>query len=156
MWRDEYTAVLSIFYEVFYIIDDKGTLGPLNQLFLELLHYVYLKLVKKRLNVWQEAWSKHRIRTTKMLPLHLWFWGQLQNLFDVDISPESLEFYSGERNVEYDFIQDERDHLFHLWWNFWRRSSLEFACRNTLEWFSSKSWHWWLYCSCATNHIVKR
>lgn len=55
------------------------------------------------------------MRTTKMLPLRLWFSGQLQNLFDVGISPESLEFYSGEGNVEYDFIQDERDQrLFHL------------------------------------------
>ena len=51
LWRDVYTGVLSIFYELFYFMEDEGILDPLNQIHPADLHYVYLKLINKRLNV---------------------------------------------------------------------------------------------------------
>ena len=108
LWRDVYTGVLSIFYELFYFMEDEGILDPLNQIDLAALHYVYLKLINKRLNVWREAWSKHRMRTTKTSPLRLWISGQLQNPIGVDIPPEFLELYGVEGNVEDEYIEDER------------------------------------------------
>ena len=88
-------------------MQDGGILDPLNQIHLAVLHYVYLKLINKRLNVWREAWSKHRMRTTKTSPLHLWISGQLQKPVGVDIPPENLELYGVEGNVD-DYIEDER------------------------------------------------
>ena len=102
LWRDVYTGVLSIFYELFYFMEDEGILDLAD------LHYVYLKLINKRLNVWREAWSKHRMRTTKTSSLRMWISGQLQNLIGVDISPEFLELYGVEGNVEDDYIEDEK------------------------------------------------
>ena len=64
-WRDVYTGVLSIFYKLFYFMEDEGILDPLNQIHMTSLHYVYLKLINKKLNAWRKAWSKHRKRTTK-------------------------------------------------------------------------------------------
>ena len=45
--------------------------------------------------------------TTKTSPLHLWISGQLQKPVGVDISPENLELYGVEGNVD-DYIEDER------------------------------------------------
>ena len=84
-------------------MEDGGLLDPLNQIHLAALHYVYLKLINKRLNVWREAWSKHRMRTTKTSPLRLWISGQLQNPVGVDIPPENLELYGVD-----DYIEDNR------------------------------------------------
>ena len=108
LWRDVYTGVLSTFYEFFYFMEDEGILDSLNQIDLAALHYVYLKLINKRLNVWREAWSKHRMRTTKTSALRLWISGQLQNSIGVDIPPEFLELYGVEGNVEDDYTEDER------------------------------------------------
>ena len=89
-------------------MEDEGILDPLNQIHLAALHYVYLKLIKKRLNVWREAWSKHRMRTTRTSSLRLRVSGQLQNPIAFDITPESLELSGVEGNVEDDYIEDER------------------------------------------------
>ena len=87
---------------------DEGILDPLNQIHLAALHYVYLKLINKRLNVWREAWSKHRMRTTITSSLRLRVSRQFQNTIGFDITPESLEPYGVEGNVEDDYIKDER------------------------------------------------
>ena len=89
-------------------MEDEGILDPLNQIHLAGLHYIYLKLINKRLNVWRKAWSKDRMRTTRTSPLRLWYSGQLQNPIGFDIYPESLELYGVEGNVEDDYIEDER------------------------------------------------
>ena len=106
--RDVYNSVLIVFYELFYFMEDEGILDPLNQIHLVALHYVYLKLIKKGLNIWREAWSKHRMRTTKISPLRLWISGQLQNPVGADIPPENLELYGVEGNLEDDNIENER------------------------------------------------
>ena len=100
-------SVLSIFCKLFYFMNDEG-IDPQNQIHLAALHYVYLKLINKSLNVWREAWNKHRIRTTKTSPLRLWISGQLQNPFGADIPSEYLELYGVERNVKDHCIEDER------------------------------------------------
>ena len=48
LWRDIYNGVLSIFYNLFYLMEDEGILDPLNQIHLAALHYVYLKLINKK------------------------------------------------------------------------------------------------------------
>ena len=65
-------------------------------------------MINKKLNVWREVWSKHRMRTTKTSLLHLCISGQLQNPIGVDIPPEFLELYGVEGYVEDDRIEDER------------------------------------------------
>ena len=73
-----------------------------------------MKLINKRLNVWREAWSKHRMRATRTSSLHLRISGQLQNPIGFDIPPESLELYGVEVNVEDDSLKMRDQHLFHL------------------------------------------
>ena len=40
------------------------------------LHYVYLPKVSEKLEIWNRAWCRHRMRTTKASPMQLWVSGQ--------------------------------------------------------------------------------
>ena len=72
MWRDVYEGVLSYFYNLFYHIEDERLLDPLNPIHLAALHYMYMDEINRRLEFWQTAWSRHRIRTVKSSPINLW------------------------------------------------------------------------------------
>ena len=42
LWRDVYEGVLSMYYQLFYFLEDEGMLDPFNTLHIAALHYVYL------------------------------------------------------------------------------------------------------------------
>lgn len=52
----------------------------LNPVHIYALHYVYLPKINEKLNIWQEAWSRHKLRTVKTSPLCLWTAGNINNL----------------------------------------------------------------------------
>ena len=70
LWRDIYNGVLSIFYNLFYLMEDEGILDPLNQIHLAALHYVYLKLINKRLEQTQNENHKNITVTSHVTSLH--------------------------------------------------------------------------------------
>ena len=59
LWRDVYKGVLSFLYQLFYFMEEEGILDMLNELHLTALHFVYVPLVNKKLNLWQAAWAHH-------------------------------------------------------------------------------------------------
>lgn len=89
LWRDVYEGVLSLYYQLFYFMEDKGILDPFNNLHIAALHHVYLPRINEKLELWRNAWSRHRIRTVRSSPLRLWVAGQLQN--PVGIGPTSVD-----------------------------------------------------------------
>ncbi|CAC5360333.1 unnamed protein product [Mytilus coruscus] len=80
LWRDVYEGVLSLHYDLFYFMEDQHLLDILNPVHIYALHYVYLPKINEKLNIWQEAWSRHKLRTVKTSPLCLWTAGNINNL----------------------------------------------------------------------------
>eukprot|EP00794_Sanderia_malayensis_P001890 gene1890-2144_t len=107
LWRDIFIGVLGCFYRLFYFMEDVGILDPLNDLNIAALHYVFLPEINNRLSIWREAWSNHRMRSTKTSPLRLWISGQMQNPAGIQISNEELEYYGAEGNIEDDLNEQD-------------------------------------------------
>ena len=79
LWRDVFEGVLSLYYQLFYFIEDQGILDPLNNIHIAALHHVYLPRINEKLELWRNTWARHRVRTIRSSPLRLWVAGQLQN-----------------------------------------------------------------------------
>ena len=55
LWRDVYESVLSLFYQIFYFMEDAGILDLMNEDHISALHYVYLPRINENLKIWQYA-----------------------------------------------------------------------------------------------------
>lgn len=80
LWRDVCEGVLSLHYDLFYFMEDHNLLDIPNPVHIYALHYVYLPKINEKLNIWQETWSRHKLRTVKTSPLCLWTAGNINNL----------------------------------------------------------------------------
>jgi hypothetical protein len=59
--------------------------------------------INDKLNMWQQAWAKHRMRTTRTSPMRLWIAGQAQNPIGVvDLPLDDLWEYGVEGHVDND------------------------------------------------------
>ena len=86
--------MLTIYYQLFYFLVDEGIRDPFNNSHVTALHYVYQpKLINEKLELWRNAWSKHRIRTVRSSPIHLWVSGQLLNPVGIDLYRGELDCY---------------------------------------------------------------
>ena len=93
LWKDIFGGCLALFYQLFYFMEDNEILDPLNEIHIAALHYVYLEQINERLDAWNYAWSRHRMRTTKTTPLRLWVSGQLNNPVDEELDLQDLGNY---------------------------------------------------------------
>ena len=105
LWRDVFEGVLCYFYHLFYYMEDNEILDPLNIVHLSSLHYIYIGEINRRLGLWTQAWSTHRIRTVRSTPQALWIAGQLQSPIGFDLPSEDLnddgsEDISDDQTVE--------------------------------------------------------
>ena len=66
LWKDVFTGVLSFHYRMFYFMEDEGILDPLNDMHIAALHHVFLAKINDKLKLWMDAWSDHRMRTTRL------------------------------------------------------------------------------------------
>ena len=108
LWRDVFEGVLSLYYQLFYFMEDQALLDPFNNLHIAALHYVYLPKINEKLEVWRNAWSRHRMRTVKSSPIRLWVSGQFQNPIGIDIPSNELQFYGAEGVLHDDRDEDTR------------------------------------------------
>ena len=67
-------------------MEEESILDPLNELHLMGLHFVYVPLVNKKLNLWQSAWAHHRMRTTRSTPAQMWLTGQFNHPMRLDLT----------------------------------------------------------------------
>ena len=72
LWHDVFEGVLSLYYQLFYFMEEKGILDPFNNLHIAALHHVYMPRINEKLELWRNARSRHHIRTIKSSPLRLW------------------------------------------------------------------------------------
>ena len=78
------SSIMSCFYAI---------LDPFNEIDLVALHYAQIPLMKEKLDLWHDAWSKHRIHTVKSPPLKLWVSGQINCPLEVELTDQEQYFY---------------------------------------------------------------
>ena len=100
LWRDVFQGVLSYYYHLFYFLEDQLVLDPLNDKHIAALHHTYMDEINSKLQIWQRAWSNHRMCTTKSSPFRLWIAGQAQNPTGIDQSIVDWQNFGIERNVD--------------------------------------------------------
>ena len=82
-WRDLFSGCISLFYNLFYILEDRNLLDPENEVDLFVLHYIYLPRINDALQIFQNTYSHHRLRTARnSSPFQLWITGIVERCND--------------------------------------------------------------------------
>ena len=73
-----FTSCVSVFYYLFYALEDNGFLFPTDDVDLFALHYVFMPRINQHLETFSQAYSRHRVRTEGNHSLiQLWLQGML-------------------------------------------------------------------------------
>lgn len=62
-WRDMFTGCTSVFYYLFYNLEERELLFPNDEYDLFSLHYAFLPQINNHLGIFCEAYNRHRLRT---------------------------------------------------------------------------------------------
>ena len=65
LWRDSHRCVTSIFYRLFYYLEQNELLDPITEEHLFALHYVFLPRINRALKQFHAAWNDHGVRTER-------------------------------------------------------------------------------------------
>ena len=80
LWRDAFRCVLSLFYQLFYYLEDVNILDPVSEVDLYCLHYVYVSKINSALKMFADGWNGHALTTEhSMTPFHLFTAGTLMS-----------------------------------------------------------------------------
>lgn len=63
LWCDVFSQCLSVYYHLFYFMEDNGILDPGDVFHLYALHYIYMERINSSLASFTEAWNDHPLRT---------------------------------------------------------------------------------------------
>ena len=76
LWRDLFSGCVSFFYYFFFFLEDIGILDVQDEIDLLSLHYVFLPVIQRQLDIFKLAWSCHSLRTERgRTPQQLWILG---------------------------------------------------------------------------------
>ena len=88
LWRDVFSVVLSIFYRVFWYLEENGYLDISDEVHLYALHLVYVPLISNHLREFTRGWDNHPLSTERnRSPNQPWVLGQL----DYHVSQDPLD-----------------------------------------------------------------
>ncbi len=59
LWRDTFRCVISLYYQVFYYLEDHELLDPNSEIDFFCLHAVYQDRINSTLKSFLDAWSSH-------------------------------------------------------------------------------------------------
>lgn len=80
LWRDVYRCVLSLFYQLFYFLEDTNKLDPTSDVDLFCLHYIYVPKINNALKMFTDGWNSHALTTEhSMTPSHMFTAGTLMS-----------------------------------------------------------------------------
>jgi hypothetical protein len=92
LWRDVFEGVLSVYYELFYFMEDEGILNPLDSTHIYALHHVFYDKINEKLTIWKNAWASHRMRTIRTSPRQLFVSGYMNDPLTIaTCSSENIE-----------------------------------------------------------------
>ena len=76
LWVDVFTGCTSLYYQLFYHMEQTGQLDVDDAVHMFCLHYVFLPRINHALAVFKDAWNCHPLSTERNLsPLQLWMSG---------------------------------------------------------------------------------
>lgn len=79
-WRDLFTGCTTLFYHLFYHLEDTGMLNTDDIVHLWCLHFIYLPYINSALATFIDGWNHHPMSSANGLsPLQLWMRGMLAN-----------------------------------------------------------------------------
>ena len=55
LWRDLFSCITSLFYRLFYFLEEAGVLDPLSEVDIYALHYIYIPRVNHQIIFFQNA-----------------------------------------------------------------------------------------------------
>ena len=65
LWRDVFSVVLSIFYRVFWYLEESGYLDISYEVHLYALHVIYVPLINNYLREFTRRWDNHPLSTER-------------------------------------------------------------------------------------------
>ena len=65
LWKDVHKSVTSLFYKLFYFMEQNDLLHPLEEKDLFALHYIYIPRINRALTSFTAGWNNHSIRTAQ-------------------------------------------------------------------------------------------
>lgn len=63
LWRDSHRCAISLYYQLFFFLEENELLNPLDKEHMYALQYVFVRKVNKSLEVFRGAWNNHGIQT---------------------------------------------------------------------------------------------
>lgn len=101
LWRDMHRCITSVYYRLFYFLEQHNLLNPINDVHIFSLHYVYLPRINQALQEFVQSWNHHGMRTEQGQTPHQLFTSgslQLQNAGStaLDFFEEVLDTYGIE------------------------------------------------------------
>ena len=65
LWKDSHRCATSVFYRLFYYLEQNELLNPITEEHIYALHYVFLPRINRALKQFQAAWNDHGVRTER-------------------------------------------------------------------------------------------
>ena len=63
LWKDMHKCVTSLYYKLFYFMEQCDLLDQLNEKHIYALHYIFIPRINKALSLFMHGWNHHPIRT---------------------------------------------------------------------------------------------
>ncbi|CAH3188561.1 unnamed protein product, partial [Porites lobata] len=103
LWHiDGNHKLISLFYELFYTLENQDVLNADDDCHLWCLHYVFVPIINRHLSNWKDAWVHHPLRTERnRTPMQLWISG-LQEAWG-SLGPEGEVFQGDYSNYGIDW-----------------------------------------------------
>ena len=102
LWKDMHKCVTSLYYRLFYFMEQSDILNPLDEKHLFALHYVYIPRINRALLSFMNGWNHHPIRTAHNKSPHMLFSGGMLLLRHSQLT--ALDFFE---NVDVDYGIDD-------------------------------------------------
>ena len=76
LWRDVFMGCISLFYDLFYQMEEEGMLDPSNEIDLFALHHIFVPRINQHLDRFRDFYIHHRLRSAgNRSPIQLWTTG---------------------------------------------------------------------------------
>ena len=87
LWRDLFTGCTTVFYNLFYFMEDVGILNPDDTAELFCLQYVFVPRINVSLSQFVSTWNYHPLRSaSNKSPYQLWTVGRHPETENVNVS----------------------------------------------------------------------
>ena len=76
LWCDVLCSCTTLFYHLFYFMENHGLLDADNEVQMFCLHYVFMQQINHALQRFTNAWNNHSLSSERnLLPMQLWIIG---------------------------------------------------------------------------------